>query len=1482
MNERDIFLSSLEIEDPAARQAHLEAACAGNPELLASVQSLLASHDSPSLFLQTPAVQQLVDGSVGNVANTILFGGGSTANEGADSATPAPHGPDAMTDNVEDGEDEIPLGYLQPSDKPGVLGRLGHYEILEVLGRGAFGIVLKAFDEKLQRVVAIKVLAPAMAATSPARKRFLREARSSAAVRHEHVVNIHAVEEQPIPYLVMEYIPGQTLQQRLDEKGPLDIPDVLRLGRQMAEGLAAAAAKGLIHRDIKPGNILLEAGVHERVKITDFGLARAADDASMTQSGVIAGTPMYMAPEQTLGSTLDPRADLFSLGSVLYQMVSGRAPFRAASTLAVLKRVAEDTPRPIKEIIPETPQWLCDIITKLHAKNPDDRFQTAEEVAEVLAHCEAQLKNNARLQDFSKIPRVRSASSSGRWKWAAAVAVLLSLSALTEVAGITRLFRTGAPERAADLEATPAEPLDAVPAKADGFVALFNGKDLTGWKAHPAAPGHWEVKDGILIGSDRRGVLFSERGDFSNFHLRIEARINSRGDSGIFLRTGFGIRQGKEEWQVALPGGYEVDINKTTYSRKTGSVLALQRDAPPRVLGLAADDSLTQPDEWFTLEIIAEQNRFITKVNGHTTANCSDPLRSDASGHIALQLWHPTTRVQFRKIEIKELPSEPSAAPGLPLRQFASDEWIDVIPLIDPQLDKWDMRQTGKNEWRIEQGELFVGGGDDKLNKLLLPLDSDFQPSFECELEFTRRKGSFAFNLNFPAAEGDTPLSIDSPFRRGIFLRHGEKGILSITNVSPIETGKRTTLRVEVRHLQDGDRVTVWNNETQLGTWTGDRNELASINNEGYPHNRRLSLFGIGAGNEIVFHRIRVRMLDGGTADSLRPVPVVPSSGWHGSSADILTSAEYEWTKPVNLGPNVNSAEHDTDLWISADELRLLFSSDRPGGAGSHDLWECRRSRVDEAWSAAVNLGEPVNSGSFDVDPQLSADGRTLVFVSTRNDNTVGEMDLWLATRESADAAWNKPVNLGPRINSPQIERHPVLSPDGLQLIFASNRDGRSWGPWTTSRNSVDEEWSVPVQHPGVPSPINQLLAAQNIYLFEGTLRDDTCGLAHWNSVNKTWEGEHRFPPPINDGSGNGSPYYVPSSRSLYFESNRSGGQGGADLWMSRRVKKGKVALPDSEAQRIVALPAAAQVEEVRKELMRRNPGFDGKVEYKIEDGVVTEIRVVTDKVTDIAPIRVFNALRALDLSGTELDRQGNGQLSDLAPLKDMNLSSLTYLSLACTKIGDVGLVYFRNCNNLTGLRLNLTRVTNAGMANFEGCQKLQSLDLKYTKVEDAGLAHFKGCKDLNGVDFGGLNVTDEGLSHFKDCKGLAHLWLNATRVTDVGLAHLKDCTTLTHLHLAGTQATNAALANFKDCQDLTLVILENTKITDEGLVHLKNCKKLSLLNLMNTSVTAGAIDELKKTHPQCRIEWDGGVIEPAPVHVPLTDGECGTVALVE
>jgi serine/threonine protein kinase len=298
----------------------------------------------------------------------------------------APHAADEADD------DPLPLDFLDPSDRPGSLGRLGPYEILEEIGRGGMGVVFKALDPALHRVVAIKVLAPQLAASGTARKRFTREARAAAAIAHEHVVTIHAVEEfKGLPYLVMHYVAGPSLAQKIADGGPLPVAEVLRIGQQTAAGLAAAHAQGLIHRDVKPANILLENGV-ERVKLTDFSLARAIDDASVTQSGVVTGTPQYMAPEQARGEALDARADLFSLGSVLYTLCTGRPPFRGGHPLEVLRKVSDDTPTPIRELTVEVPAWLAAIIERLMAKKPADRFASAAEVSGLLERCLAHVQ----------------------------------------------------------------------------------------------------------------------------------------------------------------------------------------------------------------------------------------------------------------------------------------------------------------------------------------------------------------------------------------------------------------------------------------------------------------------------------------------------------------------------------------------------------------------------------------------------------------------------------------------------------------------------------------------------------------------------------------------------------------------------------------------------------------------------------------------------------------------------------------------------------------------------------------------------------------------------------------------------------------------------------------------------------------------------------------------------------------------------------
>lgn len=532
MNEREIFQGALEYSDSAERRAYLDQACGTDAALRARIEALLFSHDSASRFLNVPALEQLTPQAEGLPFQTADV---PQAGAVAGSAKVAAEGEGAPEDEA---LAEPDLGFLNPPSQPGSVGTLGHYEILQLLGKGAFGLVFKAFDEKLHRLVAIKVMNPQLAATSPPRKRFLREARSAAAIKHDNIVQVYAVEEQPLPYLVMEFVEGHTLQQKLDATGPLDPPEILHLGRQLASGLAAAHAQGLIHRDIKPGNILIEAGAERKVKITDFGLARAADDATMTRTGVISGTPMFMAPEQAQGLALDQRTDLFSLGSVLYQMASGRPPFRGPTAIAVLKRVAEEAPRPIREIISEVPDWLCAIIAKLQAKKPEDRFQSAKEVADLLARCQTSLQQHGHLelqgdiltpkpippgttkpepsvtQIAPKNVPVRENHAPRRHRWTAVAAVLVALFAglsLTEATGVTNVrgtvIRRFSPDGILVVEVDD----PGVSVSIDGEEMVITG---TGAREVRLKPGQYKLlarKDGKLVQQELVTVAKNDR-----------------------------------------------------------------------------------------------------------------------------------------------------------------------------------------------------------------------------------------------------------------------------------------------------------------------------------------------------------------------------------------------------------------------------------------------------------------------------------------------------------------------------------------------------------------------------------------------------------------------------------------------------------------------------------------------------------------------------------------------------------------------------------------------------------------------------------------------------------------------------------------------------------------------------------------------------------------------------------------------------------
>jgi WD40 repeat protein/serine/threonine protein kinase len=280
------------------------------------------------------------------------------------------------------------LHFPDPPTARGPLGRLGAYHIVSALGHGGFGHVFNAYDENLDCLVALKVLKPELATNPADRTRFENEAAKAATVQHDHVIRVYHVGSTPgfpLPYFVMEYIDGGSLSERLKSQQLLPPRAAAEIARQVALGLAAAHERGLIHRDIKSANILLERSTG-RAKIADFGLARLLEGAAgITQSQGVVGTPAYMSPEQiTSPSRIDPRSDIYSLGVVLYESLTGMLPFRGLSHL-VLHQVIHDEPRPLRELNDGISRDLETICLKCLAKEPARRYASAQSLADDLA-----------------------------------------------------------------------------------------------------------------------------------------------------------------------------------------------------------------------------------------------------------------------------------------------------------------------------------------------------------------------------------------------------------------------------------------------------------------------------------------------------------------------------------------------------------------------------------------------------------------------------------------------------------------------------------------------------------------------------------------------------------------------------------------------------------------------------------------------------------------------------------------------------------------------------------------------------------------------------------------------------------------------------------------------------------------------------------------------------------------------------------------
>jgi tRNA A-37 threonylcarbamoyl transferase component Bud32 len=698
-----------------------------------------------------------------------------------------------------------PAPAAHPGALPPELANHPRYRIGKELGRGGMGVVYQAEQTLMDRRVAIKVISKALLDQPGALERFQREVRAAAKLSHPNIVIAYDAEQAgDLHMLVMEFVEGQSLDQVLRRKGPLPLAHACHYVRQAALGLQHALERGMVHRDIKPQNLMLTP--KGQVKILDFGLAKVASEQNrsggdFTVQGTYMGTPDYSAPEQaTDARSADIRADIYSLGCTLYCLLAGKPPFQGGTDIQTILAHLEKPPPPLPELRSDVPPELWAVVAKMLAKAPGQRYQKPAEVAQALApfckpgskapvpdvappgvsspgratptpHDTKPLAGVAKagtpaadetdLLPSPRRPKPAAAAPARRnlplllagGAAAALVAVVVLALGVWVLAGFVlgpktkqgvvmlkadpgdaEVFvddhpwtpahpadngglRIELPEGEHDLKVVKsgfdeftrhitvrAGQTDSITAKLvpTGYVQLFNGKDLTGWKVHPSGTGQWKVQDGLLTCSGPPSHLFSERSDYQNFHFRVEAMINDGGDSGQYFRTLFG---------PGFPRGYETQIDVTPQVPiKTGSLYL------PDVPEVLVSKALHKPDEWFTQEVIADGNHIIVKVNGQETVNWPDPEHRYTRGNFALQHHDAKTVVKFRKVEIKELPATLVPPPPTPPPGF--------VALFNGK-DKtgWRTHRDQPGRWDVKDGVLIGSGPQDSY---LYTVEDDF------------------------------------------------------------------------------------------------------------------------------------------------------------------------------------------------------------------------------------------------------------------------------------------------------------------------------------------------------------------------------------------------------------------------------------------------------------------------------------------------------------------------------------------------------------------------------------------------------------------------------------------------------------------------------------------------------------------------------------------------------------------------------------
>jgi serine/threonine protein kinase/WD40 repeat protein len=1043
------------------------------------------------------------------------------------------------------------------------------YEVLELIGRGGMGDVYKAQHRVMNRIVALKVIKPEMVQNEEAVKRFRREVQAAARLHHKNIVTAHDAEQAgDLHFLVMEYADGVDLDEFVRRRGAMAVDQACECISQAAEGLQYAHELGMVHRDIKPHNLMLTRS--GEVKILDFGLASFASETAaedkiypseaeetspsprspqLTRSGSMMGTPDFISPEQALDAhTADIRADIYSLGCTFYKLLTGKPPFDEGSVMDKIHAHSKQRAAPLSEFRDDVPDEVQAVLLKMMAKLANGRYQQPREVVEALS----------RHRDAAALPLppapARPAPSRRKPIMLAAVATMLISAILAGIifyvqtnVGTVRVevadeslevtlaghqitmrdgetpvtirpgeqslvvrrgefeFDTDTFEiRRGDKLAIKVEllagkimvtsdgqligskPLPggiaegvASGGKAGPWTPLFNGKDLTGWKTTTDYPNKWIVKDGLLTTTGATYArLFSEPGDYENFHLRAEVRLSETGNSGVYFRSEFGygfdlkriggsptakVPLGLEADLVAVPGPTSGGVGPA------GTVFRLGETESDRFLATSHE---VEPDTWFTFELIADARQVTVKINGKLVNRFEADGSYTAGGHIALAATRG--HVEFRKIEISETAS--TALPG-PVEHFK--------PMFNGRdLSGWKPHPQLPGNWRVENG-VIVGSGDFK-NAFLVTQREDYD-------HFLLRA-----EVRVNSAEADSGVFIDYPGKWG---SHIETNI-EIAPDSPkqhtgsIQLSKQSWQAAPAGLASPGEWfvLEVVASEGQVVSKVNGR-VAAVLQNRSTQAHGSIMLQQFGSQTRVEFRKIEIREL---TAD--------------GSPAVVNRLPELKVLS--ELGANARHASP------APDGLTIYWEADG-------NIWQASRTSPKLPFANK----RPLLKG---MQPAITGDGLELVFIRP----SAGKSQLYLANRASTDAPFDNP-----RVILPEEEMvvYPWIAADGRALVFQrvgqpevqfASRPNRisSWSKGETLTLFENEEASR-ISAPSLPTDGMLLFCAD-----AGVNRPEG-NLMVWQRANRTEPfAAHQYlditglPALIGD-----FPRYAVESKDLYF-----------------------------------------------------------------------------------------------------------------------------------------------------------------------------------------------------------------------------------------------------------------------------------------------------------------------------------------------------------